>query len=324
MKKKLLVVGTLAYDSIETPYSKVSKILGGASTYIVLAASKFSINCGLVSVIGKDFKKEYISILESHNINCDGVELIENGKTFFWSGKYHQNMNSRTTIKTELNVLEIEEEDILVRAEKGIKLAKQTLKKVRSIIVDYEFKTKSEEIHFFKCTKPKIYSKLIYYVKLFNIEGKRPRGSNKSQVKYLNNYIEKLQTYFNDNLDFYHYYRREATVFDEQYFLRGKADIRLFPDSFHFFVDEQFATSHDSTVATILAYDLLIVHLKREIDKLENNGNYASLRLLQSKTKITWTAHKIYLIELITVLVPNHNPVLSSLGSELAVIQPAG
>jgi len=205
-------------------------------------------------------------------------------------------------LDSELNVLEIEEEDILVRAEKGIKLAKQTLKKVRSIIVDYEFKTKSEEIHFFKCTKPKIYSKLIYYVKLFNIEGKRPRGSNKSQVKYLNNYIEKLQTYFNDNLDFYHYYLREATVFDEQYFLRGKADIRLFPDSFHFFVDEQFATSHDSTVATILAYDLLIVHLKREIDKLENNGNYASLRLLQSKTKITWTAHKIYLIELIYAL----------------------
>ena len=202
----------------------------------------------------------------------------------------------------ELNILEIEEEDILVRAEKGIKLAKQTLKKVRSIIVDYEFKTKLDEISFFKCTKPKIYSKLIYYVKLFNIEGKRPRGSNKSQVKYLNNYIEKLQTYFNDNLDFYHYYRREATVFDEQYFLRGKADIRLFPDSFHFFVDEQFATSHDSTVATILAYDLLIVHLKREIDKLENNGNYASLRLLQSKTKITWTAHKIYLIELIYAL----------------------
>ena len=202
----------------------------------------------------------------------------------------------------ELNILEIEEEDILVRAEKGIKLAKQTLKKVRSIIVDYEFKTKLDEISFFKCTKPKIYSKLIYYVKLFNIEGKRPRGSNKSQVKYLNNYIEKLQTYFNDNLDFYHYYRREATVFDEQYFLRGKADIRLFPDSFHFFVDEEFATSHDSTVATILAYDLLIVHLKREIDKLENNGNYASLRLLQSKTKITWTAHKIYLIELIYAL----------------------
>ena len=205
-------------------------------------------------------------------------------------------------LDSELNVLEIEEEDILVRAEKGIKLAKQTLKKVRSIIVDYEFKTKSEEIHFFKCTKPKIYSKLIYYVKLFNIEGKRPRGSNKSQVKYLNNYIEKLQTYFNDNLDFYHYYRREATVFDEQYFLRGKADIRLFPDSFHFFVDEQFATSHDSTVATILAYDLLIVHLKREIDKLENNGNYANLRMIQRKPKITWTAHKIYLIELIYAL----------------------
>ena len=205
-------------------------------------------------------------------------------------------------LDNKLDILEIEEQDILLKAEKGIKLAKQTLKSVRSIVVDYEFETKLEEIHLFKCTKPKIYSKLIYYVKLFNIESKRPRGSNKSQVKYLNNYIEKLQTYFNDNLDFYHYYRREATVFDEQYFLRGKADIRLFPDSFHFFVDEEFATSHDSTVASILAYDLLIVHLKREIDKLENNGNYASLRLLQSKTKITWTAHKIYLIELIYAL----------------------
>ena len=205
-------------------------------------------------------------------------------------------------LDNKLDILEIEEQDILLKAEKGIKLAKQTLKSVRSIVVDYEFETKLEEIHFFKCTKPKIYSKLIYYVKLFNIESKRPRGSNKSQVKYLNNYIEKLQTYFNDNLDFYYYYRREATVFDEQYFLRGKADIRLFPDSFHFFVDEEFATSHDSTVASILAYDLLIVHLKREIDKLENNGNYASLRLLQSKTKITWTAHKIYLIELIYAL----------------------
>lgn len=205
-------------------------------------------------------------------------------------------------LDNKLDILEIEEQDILLKAEKGIKLAKQTLKSVRSIVVDYEFETKLEEIHFFKCTKPKIYSKLIYYVKLFNIESKRPRGSNKSQVKYLNNYIEKLQTYFNDNLDFYHYYRREATVFDEQYFLRGKADIRLFPDSFHFFVDEEFATSHDSTVASILAYDLLIVHLKREIDKLENNRNYASLRLLQSKTKITWTAHKIYLIELIYAL----------------------
>ena len=205
-------------------------------------------------------------------------------------------------LDNKLDILEIEEQDILLKAEKGIKIAKQTLKSIRSIVVDYEFETKLEEIHFFKCTKPKIYSKLIYYVKLFNIESKRPRGSNKSQVKYLNNYIEKLQTYFNDNLDFYHYYRREATVFDEQYFLRGKADIRLFPDSFHFFVDEEFATSHDSTVATILAYDLLIVHLKREIDKLENNGNYANLRMIQRKPKITWTAHKIYLIELIYAL----------------------
>ncbi len=214
--------------------------------------------------------------------------------------KNHKNISKK--LAHSLDMLEIEEEDVLVRAEKGIRLVKRTLKEIRNTVIDYKFESRQEEIHFFKDIKPRIYSKLIYYVKLFNIEGKRPRGSNKSQVKYLNNNIEKLQTYFNDNLDFYHYYRREATVFDEQYFLRGNADIRLFPDSFHFLVDEEFATSHDSTVATILAYDLLIVHLKREIDKLENNNNYANLRLLQGKTKITWTAHKIYLIELIYAL----------------------
>lgn len=206
------------------------------------------------------------------------------------------------TLNYELDVLETEEEDVLIKAEKGIRLTKQTLKEIRSVIVDYEFKIKEEEIYFFKNIKPKIYSKLIYYVKLFNIEGRRPRGSSKSQIKYLNNQIYKLQTYLNDNLDFYHYYRRGATIFDEQYFLRGKTDLRLFPDTFHFFTDEQFSTSHDSTVATILAYDLLIVHLKREIDKLENNGNYSSATGLQKKPRLTWTAHKIYLIELIYAL----------------------
>ncbi|MGB3342813.1 MAG: RteC domain-containing protein [Aequorivita sp.] len=202
----------------------------------------------------------------------------------------------------ELDTLEMEVEDVLEKAEKGIQLTKKSLKLIRNLVVEEGFTSKENEINFFKKIKPRVYSKLIYYVKLFNIESKRPRGSNKSQIKYLNCHIDRLQTYFNDNLDFYHYYRRDATILDEQYFLRGKADLRLFPDTFHFFVDEQFSTSHDSTVATILAYDLLIVHLKRGIDKLENNGNYSSIGGLHKKPKLTWTAHKIYLIELIYAL----------------------
>lgn len=202
----------------------------------------------------------------------------------------------------QLDTLEIEIDNILIKAEKGIKLTKKALKQMRNLVVEKGFEHKENEINFFKKIKPRVYSKLIYYVKLFNIEEKRPRGSRKSQIKYLNNHIDKHQAYLNDNLDFYHYYRRDATIFDEQYFLRGKADLRLFPDTFHFIVDEQFSTSHDSTAATILAYDLLIAYLKQGIDKLENNGIYSSSGELNKRPKLIWTAHKIYLVELIYAL----------------------
>ncbi len=103
---KLLIVGTVAFDAIETPFGKTDKILGGAATYIGLSASTFDINSGIVSVIGGDFPKEYLEMLESKNIDTSGIEVVEDGKTFFWSGKYHNDMNSRDTLITELNVLE--------------------------------------------------------------------------------------------------------------------------------------------------------------------------------------------------------------------------
>ena len=106
MSKKLLVVGTMAYDAIETPYHKVDRILGGAATYIALASSKFSNRCGLVSVIGDDFAPSDMEKLTSLGINADGVEQVKGGKTFFWSGRYHDDMNTRTTMDTQLNVLE--------------------------------------------------------------------------------------------------------------------------------------------------------------------------------------------------------------------------
>lgn len=106
MSKKLLVVGTMAYDAIETPYQKVDRILGGAATYIALASSKFSNRCGLVSVIGEDFVASDMGKITSLGINADGVEQVKGGKTFFWSGRYHDDMNTRTTMDTQLNVLE--------------------------------------------------------------------------------------------------------------------------------------------------------------------------------------------------------------------------
>ena len=106
MKNKLLVVGTMAYDAIETPFDKVDRILGGAATYIALASSKFDVDCGLVSVIGADFEESDLKILQDLDVDISGVEQVPDGKCFFWSGRYHDNMNMRTTLDTQLNVLE--------------------------------------------------------------------------------------------------------------------------------------------------------------------------------------------------------------------------
>ncbi len=104
---KLLIVGTVAFDAIETPFGKTDKILGGAGTYIGLSASNFNqVDAGLVSVVGNDFPQEYLDLLHEKNINTKGIEVVKDGKTFFWSGKYHTNMNKRDTLITELNVLE--------------------------------------------------------------------------------------------------------------------------------------------------------------------------------------------------------------------------
>lgn len=102
---KLLIVGTVAFDAIETPFGKTDKILGGAATYIGLSASFFNVDSAIVSVVGEDFPQEHLDLLSKRNINIEGIEIVKGGKTFFWSGKYHNDMNSRDTLATELNVL---------------------------------------------------------------------------------------------------------------------------------------------------------------------------------------------------------------------------
>lgn len=102
---KLLAVGTVAFDAIETPFGKTDKILGGSGTFVGLAATQFGVETGIVSVVGGDFPQAYFDMMNQRGINTDGVEVVEDGKTFFWSGKYHNDMNSRDTLVTELNVL---------------------------------------------------------------------------------------------------------------------------------------------------------------------------------------------------------------------------
>jgi sugar/nucleoside kinase (ribokinase family) len=102
---KLLIVGTVAFDAIETPFGKTDKILGGAGTYIGLSASHFKLQSAIVSVVGDDFPQEYLDLLTDKNIDISGLEVVKGGKTFFWSGRYHNDLNSRDTLDTQLNVL---------------------------------------------------------------------------------------------------------------------------------------------------------------------------------------------------------------------------
>lgn len=102
----LLVVGTVAFDAIETPFGKTDKIVGGAASYIALAASYFHKNISLVSVVGDDFPKDFLNTLTSKGVDLTGLQVKEGEKSFFWSGRYHNDMNSRDTLDTQLNVLE--------------------------------------------------------------------------------------------------------------------------------------------------------------------------------------------------------------------------
>lgn len=204
--------------------------------------------------------------------------------------------------EAQLDELENGSGDILYKAESGIVLVEKCIKKLQDEIVKKTFASQTDEIYFFKHVKPQIFSKLIYYVRLFNIESKRPRGNDNAQIKYLKHQIEKLQTFFNDNLEFYNYYRRGAMSLDEQYFVRGNRDLRLPLESFHFLIDDQFSTCQDGTVATIMAYDMLIVYLQREVDTLNNTMETPNDIPMQKPSKLFWTCSKTDLIELLYAL----------------------
>ncbi|SHI44820.1 PfkB family carbohydrate kinase [Pseudozobellia thermophila] len=102
---KLLIVGTVAIDEIETPFGKTGKILGGAATYIGLAASQFEVDSAIVSIVGDDIPSEYLDILREKGVDLSGIEIVTGGKTFYWKGKYHNDLNSRDTLITDLNTL---------------------------------------------------------------------------------------------------------------------------------------------------------------------------------------------------------------------------
>jgi len=202
-------------------------------------------------------------------------------------------------LDNDLKQIEIENADLLKQAELSIYQIRHCLLLMKKYLFAHPFVNQVDEIHFFKVMKPYVYGKLIYFSKIFNIESKRPNGSDKSQKKYLQSELDKLDKFFTDNLEFYHYMRGNMTYIDDRYFVRGVLDIRLSLDSFSYDCDPEFSTSHDFKAAKILANDMLGVYLKTEIVVLDRKETINHKSYTISKGKYSWTDSKASLVELI-------------------------
>ncbi len=196
-------------------------------------------------------------------------------------------------LETAVNELGKDNDYIVKQIENIVKLILQSLSDLKTGVITRGFKNVNEEIHFFKYQKPVIVSKLIYYNAIYKIETRKPYGAKRTK-KYLGKELKKLKRFFDNNLDFYKYYRSNNSFLDENFFLRGKHDIRLWLDTFYFEADHRFSTSHDYKVAKIIANDLIQVYLE---DRLNNFNLKKSL-----DTSLNWTASKTALTELIYAL----------------------
>ncbi len=197
-------------------------------------------------------------------------------------------------LEEEINKLLFEQSDLLGSYEKAIKLILAKISELKQHVLDIGFKDQQEEIYFFKHQKPALVSKLIYYNAVYKIETKKPYGE-KQIKKFLNKELSKLKKFFDNNIDFYKYYRSNNSFLDENFFMRGNHDIRLWLDTYYFEADHRFCTSHDYKVAKILANDMIQAYLE---DQLNNNHkktfNNSSLNWTGSKTALTELIYALY------------------------------
>lgn len=198
-------------------------------------------------------------------------------------------------LETAINELEIETDCSIQRIEAVIHLILECLSKLKEYVLKRGFRNTDEEIRFFKYQKPAFVAKLIYYNAIYKIETKKPYGA-KPIRKYLNKELKKLKRFFNNNLDFYKYYRSNNSLLDDRMFLRGKHDIKLWLDTYYFQSDQSFSTSHDYKVAKIIANDLIQVYIE---DQLYNKFQKDKSKI---QKKLKWTGSKVALIELIYAL----------------------
>lgn len=208
------------------------------------------------------------------------------------------------TLNTQLQKIVLEETSLIIKAQKSIVCLNCALSKLRTFILNYDFNNEEEEIQFFKVIKPEIVSQLIYFVKINNIESKKPMGSVENKQNHFLNELEKLTLFFKSHLEFYRYYRMNSTFLDDKLFVRGREDLHFHIDNPLIYFDPDFSTSLDYTVAEIMANDRLEVFLKTELDALtlkDSNPNWGQIGM-QGNITLEWTDDKSSLVELIYAL----------------------
>lgn len=204
-------------------------------------------------------------------------------------------------LNEQLNFIDLEIDDQIKKCEQAITIILKSINELKKVTTKSNFKTEAEEIQFFKEIKPQFTSKLIYFNRVYKIEMKKPNGGNRVLKKYYNKELLKLKVFFDNELEFYQYFRSGSTYLDFKYFFRGKFDIKLVLDSYYFETDTSFATSHDFKVATILANDLIELYIENQLIMLENKENTEKSQR-KHNVKMTWTGSKVALVELMYAL----------------------
>lgn len=206
-----------------------------------------------------------------------------------------------TDLNEQLNFIDLEIDNEIKRCEKAIEIILNAKENLRVVVLKNQFKSQDEEILFFKEIKPQFTSKIIYYNTILKIEMKKPNGGNRILKKYYNKELIKLKSFFDNELEFYKYYRSGNSYLDYKYFLRGKFDIKLSLDNYYFEADISFSTSHDFKVAKILANDLIQLYIENKLIMIDNK-EIGEKSQRKPNVKMTWTAPKVSLIELLYAL----------------------
>lgn len=221
--------------------------------------------------------------------------MIEQLISILMKDKINNRLNE---LERTIQIKELAFTDVTTDAPAIINLLEVGFEEIKSVVSDSVFENKIEEIHFFKNRKPKLFSKLIYYHKIYHIELKRPISGITTQRYYLEKELERINFFCDKNADFIQYYRSGNTLMDEYYFLRGKREIELNLESFYFERDPKFSTQFDFKVSKLLANDLLAAYVNCELAKLKQLENDIEPSF-NGNSNEKWTDKKTALVELV-------------------------